>query len=142
MPNGKLGEQLFQQAMQNKGYKVEDVSENSSYWNKDIDVIITSPTTGETKKFEVKWDEKINKTGKLFIEMINPRSEGCCGWFEFIKADYLAYGDAISKQFYIIDVEYLKDFMSKKKRNFEYKICSDGAEGYVVPLKRVQYQTL
>lgn len=142
MANGKQGEQLFKQIMQNRNYQVEDVSNNPSYWNKDIDIILTSSTTGLTKTFEVKFDERINKTGNLFIEMINPRSEGMLGWFEFIEADYLAYGDAISKQFYIIDVEYLKDFMSEKKRNYEYKICSDGAEGYLVPLKRIQYQTL
>lgn len=142
MNNGKYGEQLFKQIMQERNYTVEDVSNNSDYFYKDIDFILTSSTSGLVKTFEVKWDERINQTGNLFIEMINPRSEGCCGWFEFIKADYLAYGDAVSKQFYIIDVKYLKDFMSKNKNSFKYKRCSDGAEGYVVPLKYIQYQQL
>ena len=142
MNNGKIGEKLFQQAMQNKGYKVEDVSNNPSYWNKDIDFIITSPTTGITKTFEVKWDAKLNKTGNLFIEIVNPRSWGFNGWFKFIEADYLVYGDAISEQFYIIDVKYLKDFMATKKHSFEYKECSDGAEGYLVPLKSVDHLKL
>ena len=142
MPNGKQGELLFKQIMQDKGYIVEDTTNNSDYWSKDIDFIVTSTATGAVKTFEVKYDNRLNSTGNLFIETINPRSEGCCGWFEFIQADYLAYGDSITNQFYIIDVEYLKDFMAKKKRNFEYKICSDGAEGYAVPLKRIEYKTL
>ena len=142
MPNGKPGEILFQQIMQQRGYKVVDVSNNSQYFDKDIDVLLTSSTTGETKSFEIKWDTKLNSTGNLFIEMINPRSQGCCGWFEFIQADYLAYGDAITGQFYIIDVEYLKDFMSKKKRLYERKMCSDGAEGYIVPLEHLEYKKL
>ena len=142
MNNGKQGEQLFQQIMQQRGYQVVDVSNNSQYFDKDIDVLLTSSTTGETKSFEIKWDTKLNSTGNLFIEMINPRSEGCCGWFEFIQADYLAYGDSIAKQFYIIDVEYLKDFMAKKKRIYEYKRCSDGAEGYLIPLEHLKYKIL
>jgi hypothetical protein len=46
MTSGKQGEMLFRQIMINKGYKVVDVSDNPEYWRKDIDFIITSPTTG------------------------------------------------------------------------------------------------
>lgn len=46
MNNGKYGEQLFAQIMENGGYKVNDVSGNPEYWSKDIDFLITSPTTG------------------------------------------------------------------------------------------------
>jgi hypothetical protein len=49
----------------------------------DIDFIVTSPTTGETKTFEVKWDSRINKTGNLFLEIMSKYSKGCKGWFEF-----------------------------------------------------------
>lgn len=45
MNNGKYGETLFAQMMADRGYKVEDVSGNPDYWYKDIDFIITSPTT-------------------------------------------------------------------------------------------------
>lgn len=56
MPNGKQGEELFKQIMQNRNYKVVDVTDNPDYWVKDIDFIVTSPTTGLTKSFEVKYD--------------------------------------------------------------------------------------
>jgi hypothetical protein len=69
--------------MENRNYKVEDVTNNPCYWNKDIDFIITSPTTGDVKTFEVKWDSKINKTGNLFLELLSARSEGGNGWYRF-----------------------------------------------------------
>jgi hypothetical protein len=61
--------------MRSRNYNVLDVSANRDYFSKDIDFIITSPTSGETKSFEVKWDEKINRTGNLFLEIANPRSK-------------------------------------------------------------------
>ena len=60
--------------MESRNYKVEDVSGNEEYWNKDIDFIITSSTTGTIKTFEVKWDSKINKTGNLYLEIANIHS--------------------------------------------------------------------
>lgn len=64
-------------------YLVNDVSSNPSYWDKDIDFIITSPTTQLTKTFEVKWDSRINSTGNLYLELTNVHSKGGRGWFDF-----------------------------------------------------------
>ena len=74
--NGKQGESLFKEIMIARGYDVKDVSNNPEYWYKDIDFIITSPTTGETKSFEVKWDSRINQTGNLYLELTNVHSKG------------------------------------------------------------------
>ena len=83
MTNGKQGESLFKQIMLERGYSVNDVSNNPEYWYKDIDFIITSPTTGQTKSFEVKWDSRINSTGNLYLEISNIYSQGGKGWFKF-----------------------------------------------------------
>lgn len=80
--------------MQNLNYEVNDVSNNPDYWYKDIDFIVTSPTSGLTKAFECKWDSRINQTGNLYLELTNVHSKGGRGWFDFCEADYLAYGDA------------------------------------------------
>ena len=76
MNNGKQGEALFSQIMTEKGYTVVDVSGNPEYWHKDIDFIITSPTTGSVKTFEVKWDSRIGQTGNLYLELSNRHSKG------------------------------------------------------------------
>ena len=83
MRNGRLGEILFAQMMREGGYTVADVSGDSEYWHKDIDFLITSPTTGAIKAFEVKWDSRINQTGNLYLELTNVNSKGGKGWFEF-----------------------------------------------------------
>jgi hypothetical protein len=58
-----------------RNYTVEDVSNNENYWDKDIDFILTSPTTGLTKTFEVKWDTRINRTNNLYLELTNVNSK-------------------------------------------------------------------
>ena len=138
--NGKEGEQLFKEIMEGRGYTVEDVSGNSEYWYKDIDFIITSPTSGETKTFEVKWDTRINRTGNLYLERTSrftkqPGIEGK-GWFEWCEADYLAYGDAVSGQFYIIPMEMLRF----KAGTLPYRAaqCGNDSTGQLVSLADIE----
>lgn len=135
MNNGKQGEQLFQQIMKDKGYAVEDTTNNPYYWNLDIDFTITSPTTHQTKTFEVKWDSLINKTGNLYLEIANIHSKGGRGWFEFCQADYLAYGDAANGTFYIISLLELKE---KVKRLPKRQVnCGTDSIGLLVSLKDI-----
>lgn len=136
MANGKQGEKLFQQQMQNKGYVVEDVSNNPDYWNKDIDFVITSPTTGLTKTFEVKYDSRLNKTGNLYLELVNIHSQGGKGWFEFCQADYVAYGDAITNTFYIIPLLELREKVKKMPKQIAQ--CGNDSIGQLVALSSLK----
>ena len=95
--------------MESRNYKVEDTTNNPQYYYKDIDFIVTSSTSGLTKTFEVKWDYCINKTGNLYLEIENIHSKGCKGFYEFCEADYLAYGDAVSRTFYIVPLLELRE---------------------------------
>ena len=104
---GNLGEQIFSHKMKEAGYTVNDVTSDSRYWSKDIDFIITSPR-GNTRTFEVKFDTRLNQTGNLYLELSNIHSKGGKGWFTFCEADYLAYGDAVTKTFYVIDMAELR----------------------------------
>lgn len=135
MTNGRQGELLFQQQMQNKGYTVEDVTDNPSYWSKDIDFIVTSPTTGAVKTFEVKYDAKISKTGNLYLELASKYSGGA-GWFEFCQADFLAYGDATTNTFYIIPLEELR----KKLKSLPKRLAQCGTDsiGQLVSLTSIK----
>lgn len=138
--NGKQGERLFKETMQARGYEVQDVSGNPDYWYKDIDFIITSPTSGETKTFEVKWDTRINRTGNLYLERTSTftKQEGIkgLGWFEWCEADYLAYGDAVSGQFYIIPMKELRE----RADNLPYRSarCGDDSTGQLVSLSDIK----
>lgn len=115
MDLGKQGEQLFKKIMTERNYTVQDVSANPNYYDKDIDFIITSPTSGDTKTFEVKYDSRINKTGNLYLELtsINSKQWNGQGWWVHCKADYLVYGDAVSRQFYVIPLLELRKRVQK-----------------------------
>lgn len=141
MSSGKQGELLFSQIMSARGNKVQDVSANPDYWNKDIDFIITS-ANGETKSFEVKWDQRINSTGNLFLEVRNPRSKqwNGQGWWPHCQADYLVYGDAIARKFYIIPLLELRERV--KNLSLRYKSTSDYSEGYLLPLAAIKDLTI
>ena len=136
MNNGKQGEALFAQIMEQKGYKVEDVSGNPDYWNLDIDFIITSPTTGAVKTFEVKWDSKIHKTGNLYLELSNVNSRDGLGWFRFCEADYIAYGDSVKRKFYIIPLLELHEIV--KRVPTKYAQCGCDSIGLLVSLDSIK----
>ena len=135
MTNGKQGEALFAQIMAGRGYTVKDVSTNPDYWYKDIDFIITSPTTQQTKTFEVKWDSRIGQTGNLYLELTNVHSKGGRGWFEFCEADMLAYGDARSGAFYVIPMGDLKERIKQLPRKVAR--CGGDSTGLLVNINDI-----
>lgn len=47
---------------------MEDTTDNSNYWDKDIDFVIYD--NKNTYTIEVKWDNVIHKSGNMFIETI------------------------------------------------------------------------
>lgn len=126
--------------MESRGYDVKDVSANPDYWYKDIDFIITSPASGITKTFEVKWDARINSTGNLYLERTSTftKEEGIkgLGWFEWCEADFLVYGDAVSQQFYVIPMKELR----KAADELPYRSASCGLDstGQLVALKDIE----
>lgn len=136
MANGKQGEALFKQLMESIGYKVEDVSNDSNYWYKDIDFFVTSPVTNLTKSFECKWDSRINTTGNLYLELTNVHSKGGRGWYEFCEADYLAYGNAQIGVFYIIPFAALKERVATLK--LRTASCGQDSTGLILPLSKIE----
>lgn len=135
--NGKQGEYLFKQIMLGRNYKVEDVSNNENYFDKDIDFILTSPTSGLTKTFEIKWDTRINRTNNLYLELtnINSKQWNGEGWWEHCQADYLAYGDACARIFYVIPLLALRERVEQLP--FRGASCGYESTGQLVSLKDI-----
>lgn len=135
--NGKLGERLFRQIMESRNYTVVDVSGNPAYFDKDIDFIVTSATSGLTKTFEVKWDSCINRTGNLYLELTNINSKQWSGqgWWEHCQADYLVYGDAAARKFYIIPLLELRERVEQLP--FRQGRCGYESTGQLVSLKDI-----
>ena len=115
--------------------------------DKDIDFILIG-ADGSTTTLEVKWDERIAATGNMFIEHTSNYDTNAKGWFEFCKADYLLYGDAQKRLFYIIDMNELRAQIKRKcykeRRAKDYK--RDGSikysVGWLVPINDVKHTVL
>lgn len=135
MSSGRQGELLFQQRMEQRGYIVQDVTDNEDFWSRDIDFIVTSPYTGETKSFEVKWDSKVNRTNNLYLELASAHSPGGVGWYQFCKADYLAYGDSVTESFFIIKMDELRKRAEKLPKR--YGQCGSESIGQLVSLSKI-----
>ena len=133
---GRDGEKLFCALMNERNYQVEDVTNNSSYWDRDIDFIVTSPFTGDTKTFEIKYDTKIHDTNNLYLELVNAHSNGGLGWWEFCQADYLAYGDAQAQTFYIFPLLELRERVKKLPRRVAQ--CGNDSIGLLISLNSVK----
>lgn len=121
--------------MERKGYTVKDVSTNSQYWDKDIDFIVISSTSGLERTFEIKWDSRINNTNNLYLEMTNIHSKGGKGWFNLCQADYLAYGDSFNNCFYVVSLLDLRE----RVRQLPYRgaSCGQDSTGILVSLNDI-----
>lgn len=135
--NGKQGERLFAERMVAQGYIVNDVSKDPRYWTQDIDFFCINPETEQSRSFEVKWCEHINRTGNLFLETVNPRSRQWSGqgWWPHCKADFLVYGDAAAKKFYCFPLLELRERVNTL--NLRSVRTGDYSEGLLLPLAQV-----
>lgn len=139
--NGKEGEQLFAKIMAARGHEVRDVSKNEYYFDKDIDFFLVSSTTKEVVSVEVKWCYGISKYGNLFLEFLNPRSQQWNGegWWKHCKADFLAYGDAVNRKFYVFNMKQLREVVEPIWNQLEDGSSWDRSIGKKLPFSKVKY---
>lgn len=137
MSKGRQGELLAQQMFKAWGYGVEDVSADPEYYYRG-DILLTSPTTGAQRVVEVKWDGIIATTGNLYLETWNQysRKQNCNGWWRFCGADFLAYGDATNRKFYLFDMAQLKERVAHL--TLAQRRCGQDSEGFILPLAQVE----
>lgn len=136
--DGKRGEKLFQQIMESRGYEVIDERDNPECWIKDIDFTVTSPTSGLTKTFEIKWDARLHRTGNLYLELENIFSKqwNGGGWWPHCQADFLAYGDQQTKTFYIISLLDLRERVEELPTRIAH--CGQESTGLLVRLEDIK----
>ena len=136
---GREGEQLFAQLMIKRGNEVRDVSKDEYYFDKDIDFFLVS-ASGEVCSVEVKWCYGISKYNNLFLEFINPRSQQWNGegWWPHCKADFLAYGDAVNRKFYVFHMETLREAVEPLWESLPVRSTWDGSIGKALPLHKVK----
>lgn len=135
----KAGEYELKQYLKGNGFKVIDVSGNSAYWHKDIDLIATD-ASGITKTIEIKWDNRLCQTGNLYIEYYNDCSKEHKGWINFTQADILAYGDSYNSVFYLFKMDDIKEYVKANSNNIRTTFTNSDnkggiSRGYLVQLE-------
>lgn len=143
-----IGELRAYNYLKSQGYIVEDTTDNSNYWDKDIDFVIYD--NKNTYTVEVKWDNVIHKSGNMFIETITDIDKEKEGWFNFCQADFIYYGDSVNKLFYIFKTEDLRAFVEshylEERKAADYYtgiysgIVKKVSQGLLVPIKLFSQQ--
>lgn len=136
MDLGKIGENLFIDKVSGAGFIIEDLTANPDYWEIDVDMRVTNPATNNSRLIEVKYDARIAKTNNLFIEIYNNHSKGGKGWWNFCKADYIAYGDANAQCFHFFARDDLKNIIKSKWHKTAR--CGDDSSGLLVSLDEIK----
>lgn len=105
LEEGRKGELAVKKLLEDRGWRVYDVTDNPSYQERDIDLLILSGDT--IKSVEVKTDNKHNSTGNICFELVSNLNTGRKGWYYTCDADFLIV--YTTTKFIIIDMKQLKE---------------------------------
>lgn len=118
LAKGKVAEAKVAKHLLNKGYEVEDVSENKLYQGKDTDFLATK--NGVSYTIEVKGDDNYEQTGNVCVEEYQHLEKGTLGWRYYCEADFLWF--VAGKKAYIVRredmFEYIDDCMEYQNSLF------------------------
>ena len=76
-------------------------------------------------EIEVKWDKCIADTGNMFFELLTNIDTGEKGWAAYTQSDYIWYGDAVNKVFYIFSADDMRDYLLRHKKDYETRKAFD-----------------
>nr|CRY94019.1 hypothetical protein [uncultured prokaryote] len=109
---------------------------------------MTAIKDGRKEEIEVKWDSWISKSGAMFFELLTNIQANKPGWATYTEADYIFYGDAIKRLFYVFPVPAMRGYLKNHLGEYETRIATDfdrrtGATkkqslGAIVPLVKFQ----
>lgn len=124
---GKEAEYQVQKHYLDRGFEVEDTSENPKFQSKDIDMIITDKDKDKDYSFsvEVKRDSNINITGNFFIEIYTNVETEKVGWFTKCEADFLYYINSKSNVAYVFKPDELRRVVKNHTTRFSRKKVKD-----------------
>jgi len=139
---GDSGEAAVQELLNKKCYYLADVTDQSDFWEPDIDYICIDEDLN-IEFIELKTDTYTAKNGNIFIETVSNDSTDKKGWYYECDADWLWYF-AVPKTVYIFNLEELRDELGEKPAEY----CEEAEEkevfntdyrskGVTIPLDRV-----
>lgn len=117
------GEDYATKCLEANGYTVVDRRQSPEYWAKDID--LTAIKDGTQMEIEVKWDSRIQQSGAMFFELVTNIKENRAGWANYTEADFIFYGDAVGKVFYVFSVSDMRKYLREHKGEYETRTATD-----------------
>jgi len=115
----KKNYQVILDFFNNSNFEVIDVSENSKYFNADIDLFVIKDN--EKIAIEVKIDTWIWITNNFFLEIISNEEKTTKGCFLKSKADIRIYFDAKNNIMYMFPLNHTRKWFFNLRENFVNK---------------------
>ena len=123
---GKQAEQLVKDFLTNKGYAVQDVSEDCDNYQNDVDFIVQKD--GRTNKIEVKLDTRLAQTQNIAFEDAFylkdkelGRTEVKPGYYHYSQCDFLIFVSPDDNKLYIVHFSKLKEQEETLKSTFKIR---------------------
>ena len=91
LEDAKIYEDLAFNTFESRGWLVMDVRYRPCYQRKDIDFLASR--NGKQASLEIKADNRIAKTGNIYLELYTNEFTSCNGWFFYCEADFICYID-------------------------------------------------
>lgn len=111
---GKQAEQLVKDFLTNKGYAVQDISEDCDNYQNDVDFIVQKD--GRTNKIEVKLDTRLAQTQNIAFEDAfflkdkeSGRTEIKPGYYHYSQCDFLIFVSPDDTSLYMVHFRKLKE---------------------------------
>lgn len=110
---GKQAERLVKDFLLNRGYTVQDVSEEQENYQDDVDFIVQKD--GRTSKIEVKLDTRLAETQNIAFEDVfylkdkeTGQTETRAGYYHYSQCDFLIFVSPADNSLYIVHFAKLK----------------------------------
>ena len=123
---GKQAEQLVKDYLTDRGYTVQDVSEEQDNYQNDIDFIVQKD--GRTSKIEVKLDTRLAETQNIAFEdafYLNDKETGQTetreGYYHYSQCDFLIFVSPVDNSLYMVHFAKLKEQEETLQQEFKSK---------------------
>ena len=122
---GKQAEQLVKEFLTNRGYAVQDVSEDCDNYQNDVDFIVQKDR--RTSKIEVKLDARLAETQNIAFEdvfYLKDKETGQTktreGYYHYSQCDFLIFVSPADRNLYMVHFRKLKENNDSLENCFKF----------------------
>lgn len=144
---GKQAEQIVKDYLTDRGYTVQDVSEERDNYQNDVDFIVKKD--GHISKIEVKLDKRLSETQNIAFEdafYLKDKETGQTetreGYYHYSQSDFLIFVSPADNSLYMVHFAKLKEQEEALQREFKSKKFYSYTDKCQKALKIISVDTL